>query len=479
MNVPSFEFLGFAAIFAILFNVFRQRTWRSAVLLTANVAFFASQAEGILSCVPFLAFLAGGFIFMRLTRHNSPGSRFLLPFLVCTTILIFGWLKRYSFFPSDLIIPFPYVVVGLSYVFFRVLHLIIDGSAGALPAAVGPVSYINYTLNFTALIAGPIQRYQDYKAQEDSAERIDLVGVALALERIVIGFFKVFALSFILHQWQVSSISKLSDSIVPVTRIEYGVIIAAAYPLFLYFNFSGYTDVVIGTGRFVGLTLPENFDNPFLAVNFIDFWSRWHITLSTWLRTYVYNTLLIKLMERFPSRRIEPFLGVASFFVTFFLVGIWHGQTSEFLMFGFFQGGGVAANKLYQIEMTKRLGKKGYKVLSANRYYGICCRGLTFVWFTFTLFWFWSNWGDIASFYAKLGFGGACFTWLAILLASCIGTEVIKQTVNTALLLKVGGSPVVLSKYARSIYLAIVILITSGVILLSSSPIPDIVYKGF
>ena len=180
------------------------------------------------------------------------------------------------------------------------------------------------------------------------------------------------------------------------------------------------------------------------------------------------------------SRRvsIEHVSWRREFFLSPSFFGIWHGQTSEFLMFGFFQGGGVTANKLYQIEMTKRLGKKGYKALTANRYYGICCRGLTFVWFTFTLFWFWSTWGDIANFYAKLGFGGACFTWLAILLI-LIGTEVIRLTANTALLLKVGGSPVVLSKYSRSIYLAIVILITSGVILLSSSPIPDIVYKGF
>jgi alginate O-acetyltransferase complex protein AlgI len=426
-----------------------------------------------------LGFLAGGFIFMCLARRNSPSSRFLLPVLVCATILLFGWLKRYGFFPSNLFIPFPYLVVGLSYVFFRVLHLIIDASAGALPAVVAPVSYINYTINFTAFIAGPIQRYQDYKAQEDSSGRIDLVGAALAAERIIIGFFKVFALSFILHQWQVSTISKLSDSIDLATRVEYGVIIAAAYPLFLYFNFSGYTDVVIGAGRFFGLTLPENFNNPFQAVNFIEFWSRWHITLSTWLKTYVYNTLLIKLMERFPSRRIEPFLGVAAFFVTFFLVGIWHGQTSEFLMFGFFQGGGVAANKFYQITMTNRLGRRGYKALSANRYYEICCRGLTFVWFTFTLFWFWSSWDDIGNFYVKLGFTGACFAWFTILLASWIGLEVIKRTANTALLLKCGASSVVLSKYVRAIYLAIITVITFSVILLSNSPIPDIVYKSF
>ena len=87
--------------------------------------------------------------------------------------------------------------------------------------------------------------------------------------------------------------------------------------------------------------------------------------------------------------------------------------------------------------------------------------------------------GRHRQFLCQTWFWGRVLHLVSDFLASCIGTEVIKQTVNTALLLKIGGSPVVLSKYARSIYLAIVILITSGVILLSSSPIPDIVYKGF
>ena len=165
--------------------------------------------------------------------------------------------------------------------------------------------------------------------------------------------------------------------------------------------------------------------------------------------------------------------------MTFFLVGIWHGQTSEFIMFGFLQGGGVAANKLYQIEMTNRLGTKGYKALSANKFYKFCSRGLTFAWFTFTLFWFWSNWEEIAIFYSNLGPAGACLTWLAILVASCIVLEVVRQAVIAALLINFAGSPIVLSKYARTVYLTIISLITAGVVLLSNAPIPDIVYKTF
>ena len=77
--------------------------------------------------------------------------------------------------------------------------------------------------------------------------------------------------------------------------------------------------------------MPENFDWPFLAENFIAFWGRWHITLSNWLKTYVYTPLLMSSMRRFPAPSLEPYLGAFAYFVTFFLVGAWHGQTSMFL----------------------------------------------------------------------------------------------------------------------------------------------------
>ena len=111
-------------------------------------------------------------------------------------------------------------------------------------------------------------------------------------------------------------------------------------PVFLYSNFSGYIDIVIALARLMRVRLPENFDRPFSASSVLDFWNRWHITLSNWLKTYVYNPLLMALMRRILILIVEPFLGVFSFFVTFFLIGLWHGRTSEFVFFGVLTGAG-------------------------------------------------------------------------------------------------------------------------------------------
>jgi D-alanyl-lipoteichoic acid acyltransferase DltB (MBOAT superfamily) len=142
------------------------------------------------------------------------------------------------------------------------------------------------------------------------------------------------------------------------------------------------------------LRLPENFDRPFSAGNFIKFWARWHISLSQWLRSYVLNPLLMTWMRRYRSARSKQYPSVVAFFVTFFLVGAWHGQTSEFLFFGVLQGGGVARNRLYQLAMTRRLTPAGYERLCAHTVYRAVASGLTFTWFAFTLLWFWATWAD-------------------------------------------------------------------------------------
>lgn len=479
MNVPSFEFLGFAVIAAVAFNLFLIAGWRQAVLLAANVAFFASQMQGVVSCVPFLVFLVFGFVLMRIAEKTAgDNNRLLFAASVVALILVFAWLKKYGFFPPQTFLSFSYATVGLSYVFFRVLHLVIDARGGALPP-ISPLGYANYTLNFTALISGPIQRYPDYKEQTDKLSRPNLVIMGRGIKRIAVGFFKVFVLSHILHDMQGQAMSLLPEAAGVWAPVVQGIIVAASYPLFLYCNFSGYTDVVIGVGYFFGLKLPENFNNPFIAENFINFWGRWHMSLSNWLKTYVYNTLLMKLMERFPARAVEPFLGVIAFFVTFFLVGIWHGQTSEFVMFGILQGGGVAVNKLYQIQMAQRLGKKNYKALCAQPLYVIAARGLTFTWFAFTLFWFWSSWGQIEAYYATLGWGGALLVWAAIWVGASAVIEIVRRTWELALLIKAGGTPVITSRYTRTVYVTIIATLTTAFILLSNSPAPDIVYKTF
>jgi D-alanyl-lipoteichoic acid acyltransferase DltB (MBOAT superfamily) len=475
--VPSLPFLAFAAIAALLFNLAATRGWQRIVLLATNLVFFARFSHSPLAFIPFAGFLAMGFIAQRIVRDGA-GQR-LFPALLIVTTAGFFWLKRYSFVPDAVFLPFPYVLVGLSYVFFRVLHLVIDSHQRAIPGRVSVLSYLNYTLNFTALTSGPIQRYQDYHRMESEPLALDLVVIGRAIERIVIGYFKVAIVSMLLAQAQHAAIGALTPEAALFERVALGTAIVAIYPLYLYANFSGYVDVVIGVARFFRIELPENFNRPFAAASFIDFWSRWHITLSSWLKTYVYNPLMLIGMERLTAPAIAPSIAVGAYFVTFFLVGLWHGQTSEFVFFGFLQGGGVAVNKLYQLVMQSRLGRKGYNALACHPVYVALARGLTFTWFAFTLLWFWSNWPQMSGFAhalgieAGLGVAGAIFVLATIVIAAAEGMR------SLVLRLQWREQPLVLSRYVRTSWCTVLVMVTAVTIVLLASPAPEIVYKGF
>jgi D-alanyl-lipoteichoic acid acyltransferase DltB (MBOAT superfamily) len=255
--------------------------------------------------------------------------------------------------------------------------------------------------------------------------------------------------------------------------------LAVVYPFFLYCNFSGYIDIVIAVARLMRVRLPENFDRPFSASSFIDFWNRWHITLSTWLKTYVYNPLLVALMRRITSQALEPLLGVVCFFVTFFLIGIWHGRTSEFVFFGVLQGGGVAINKLWQIALARGLGRKGYKTLAKNFLYIAFGRGLTFSWFAFTLIWFWGAWQKIDAIFSALGIVPWLGVWAAIWLCA---TAVLAfwELLRAALLsIKTSEGPMLTSRYALVVYASALGLASLVVTVLLNQPAPGIVYRAF
>src|SRR5277367_5301263 len=172
-------------------------------------------------------------------------------------------------------------------------------------------AYLLYTLNFTTFVSGPIQRYDEFARDQFAEEPIALGArvIGLQLERLVRGFFKVNVLAMLLHTVQENAIGQLSQPISPSQRAVAAFWLVVAYPFFLYANFSGYIDIVIALARLMRLRLPENFDRPFSASSFLDFWNRWHITLSMWLKTYVYNPLAVVLIRRISSPSMEPFLG--------------------------------------------------------------------------------------------------------------------------------------------------------------------------
>jgi alginate O-acetyltransferase complex protein AlgI len=475
MIVPGFTFLAFALIAALLFNATKHLSIRQAVLLVANVGLLASFANNWRALIPYAGFLALGSVGVELRRRKVTAGAWVLPLLV---LAAFVWLKRYLFIPRALWLEPGYLLIGISYVFFRVMHLVIDGWED-LPGGVrGLVSYVNYTLNFTSLVSGPIQRYADYKKQEVLGTCPGLAQLTSAAQRIILGFFKVYAVSSCLSSIHHAAIANYTASAGALKVLE-GAAVIGLYPIYLYFNFSGYTDFVIGVARLFSIELPENFNKPFTSVNFITFWSRWHITLSDWLRVYVYSPTLTALMRRLPSKAVAPFLGVIAYFVTFFLVGIWHGQTSEFVFFGFLQGGGVAGNKLYQIAMTRMLGKKRYGQLSKNVVYTAFTRALTFTWFAFTLLWFWSSWASLAA----LGRGMPFYIlFLAIGVLFCVAMCVLELLGRASALgtrIMLWGEPLLGSRYVRFACAFEMSMVIALLAILINAPPSQIVYQAF
>ena len=190
---------------------------------------------------------------------------------------------------------------------------------------------------------------------------------------------------------------------------------------YLYYNFSGYMDIVIGIGWLLGQNLPENFDRPFSARNMFEFWSRWHMTLSEWFKTYLFNPLMKFLAYHLSAPAWLPYLGVIAFFVTFFVMGVWHGSTGVFVIYGLVMGAGASLNKLWQVFMTKRLGKKRYKALGESLVYAALARGLMFAFFALSVTALWVNMDQLSLLAHRLGAGGLAAALIGTALCAAFG----------------------------------------------------------
>jgi len=219
--------------------------------------------------------------------------------------------------------------LGFSYIAFRLIHALRERQNGKLPA-MSLREFMIYVVFFPALTAGPIDRSErfikDLRAPY-SAEAADIAS-ADALRRTLIGIFKKFALA--------DTLALIALNEINAGQLRPGLwawVVVYAYALRIYFDFSGYTDIAIGLGRWFGIKLPENFNRPYLKPNLTQFWNSWHITLSQWFRAYWFNPLARGLRK--PSLHLTPvsmiFIGQAS---TMLLIALWHGITLNFIAWG-------------------------------------------------------------------------------------------------------------------------------------------------
>lgn len=477
MDSASFQFVLFGLAAALISNLGRSSVWRSTVMMAASVLFLALLVPHPSLLLPLAGFLALGYLGLFLLQR---GAGRLRVWSILAVIFAYVWLKKYTFLPEGIFIQHPYFTLGLSYIFFRILHLLIEAGDGHMQR-IGLIRYLLYNISFTTFVSGPIQRYDEFARDQFAQVPIEL-GTRMAglqIERIIRGFFKVNVLATFFHAFQDDALAQLFQPLPLSDKFVAALRLAAIYPLFLYCNFSGYIDIVIAIARLMRVRLPENFNRPFSASSVLEFWNRWHMTLSNWLKTYVYNPLLIALMRNFPSPEAQSLLGVFCFFVTFFLIGIWHGRTSEFVMFGFLAGAGVSINKLWQLGLIRAKGRKGYQAIAKNFFYVSFGRGLNYAWFSFMLFWFWSDWAHIGRIYQTL----SGFQWLGVWLTVCVAASVLLafwEWLRAALLsVQSVQGPVLTSRYARVIFASALGLAAFAMVGLLNQPAPGIVYKAF
>ena len=467
-------FLGFSVAAALLYAAWSNTVWRKLVMLAANVAFIASFTTSPHALLPLICFLAIGYIAIWVARFDC--GNFSTTFFVVGTLFLFCWLKKFWFLSFVPFLSFAYLSVGLSYMFFRIMGMIIDARTDTEIAKAGPIEYLNFVLNFPTMIAGPIDRYQDFSKP---FQRPTQQEIAAGVERVVKGFFKVLVLSSIVSHWQSNGTNSLLAGQFAGSRIWAATVSFGLYPIFLYFNFSGYSDIVIGIGAFFGKKYPENFDAPFASFNFIEFWSRWHMSLSFWLRDYVYTPLLGLLMQAEWPQSLDPYLGIASYFVTFFLIGIWHGSTVVFAIYGLLLALGVSICKFYQIMMAKRIGKKRYKAICANPYYRFAARGITYTWYAFCMICFWNSEETALHLTRQLGTSGMIAAFLVLLVVTTIalnlfeeGLVVVKANVSSALF----GE---FEPYVRSMILSGMIVGCIANAILTQKIDANIIYQAF
>lgn len=238
--------------------------------------------------------------------------------------------------------PLDLTWLGFSYIAFRLIHTLRDRQTGLLPT-LSLREYTTYVLFFPALIAGPIDRAERFV--QDLRALPQLVGLAAprfyeAGSRIVIGLLKKFIIADSLAQ----GLSLTPTSAAQATSTVGLWLLLYGYALRLYLDFGGYSDIAIGIGLLFGVKLPENFKRPYQQTSLTAFWQSWHITLSNWVRFYVFSPLSRYLLRRKP-RPSPTIIVLITQSLTMIVIGLWHGISLHFFIWGLWHGLGLFVHK--------------------------------------------------------------------------------------------------------------------------------------
>ncbi len=284
-------------------------------------------------------------------------------------------------------------LIGLSYLAFRCSRLVLEVRNGVVKKP-NFLEYLNFAFFLPTMSVGPINTYANFRC--GFAEKYDIPLDRAAL-RILVGAVKYQFLGNLCNQLTYSGLL-LDDH--PHHWVDLPVAMLFYY-LYLYLNFSGFCDMAIGAAALIGIPVPENFENPFAARNVKDFWNRWHITLSIWMRDVVFSPLSKFFVGQFGIQRADHAIAL-TIVIVFLLVGIWHGAGWNFAAYGAAHALGVVTNHYYTIFLKKKLGREKFKAYNANRWIRAVAVGLTFCYCGASLIFFANTFPQIKQIFSIL-----------------------------------------------------------------------------
>jgi alginate O-acetyltransferase complex protein AlgI len=354
---PTFLFLFLPLLLAFYFvpgvwrtahtGVSSHAAYANALLLVASIVFYAKGGG------PFTWLMLGSIAFNygmaiavdRAQRHSEARAHRLVATAVALNLMVLGVFKYANFFVDNVnaalsswhATPFEMtrvvLPIGISFFTFHAISYVVDVYRRDASAQKSPVHAALYLLLFPQLIAGPIIRYRDIAGQ--LAHRVvTLEDFAAGVRRFVIGLGKKVLIANVVAG-PADGIFNMPVGELNAAHAWLGVV---CYTLQIYFDFSGYSDMAIGLGRVFGFRFPENFRWPYSAESVQDFWRRWHISLSSWFRDYLYVPL--------GGNRVSQAAMYRNLVVVFFLCGLWHGASWNFVIWGLFHGTFLVVERL-------------------------------------------------------------------------------------------------------------------------------------
>ena len=250
--------------------------------------------------------------------------------------------------------------IGISYMSFKTIQIMLEISDGLIKEKISVKDYLQFLLFFPTVSAGPIDRSRRFLKEINEVmprkEYLELAGDGVY--RIILGLLYKVVLSTYVYQMLLA----LNNTGTVVYSIKYMYL----YTLYLFFDFAGYSLMAVGSSNILGIQTPMNFNKPFLSVDIKDFWTRWHITLSTWLRDFVFSRVLMQVIRKkwFKNRLHNA---TYAYMVNMLVMGFWHGLSVSYIVYGFYHGVLMAGFEVYQKKSTfykKNKNKNWYKLLS-------------------------------------------------------------------------------------------------------------------